>query len=372
MKTSFKTLFFLKREKEKKNGCAPIHCRITIDGTIAAFTIRQEINPNLWDAKRGRANGKSEKAVYINNYIDLLITRIRNTYHDLLTQEGFITAERLRNALFGKHIKQQSLLDLFKEHNEDVEKLIGFGKTKATYQKYERTRKHLEDFIKVKHNLSDIPFKDINHKFICDFEIYLKTTGGCNNNTTAKFIQFFKRIFIIARNNGWALTDPFSNYKIRIKNVNRGYLTEEEVSAIMNKKFSTDRLSNVRDIFIFSCYTGLAYIDVKNLKESNIVKDTEVESGLKIVGKREKTDVEFKVPLLEIPLKILGKHKDKQPHGLLLPMLSNQKMNSYLKEIGSLCGIHKELTYHVARHSNCSFLLKTSHLWPYFPRQVTI
>lgn len=191
--------------------------------------------------------------------------------------------------------------------------------------------------------------------FITDFEVYLLTTGGCSHNTTAKFMQFFKRIIIIAKNNGWLTVDPFTNYKIRIKKVDRGYLTQNEVEAIMAKNFPTKRLEQVRDIFIFSCFCGLAYIDVKKLKKENI--RTSFDGNLWIIGKREKTDVSFSIPLLDIPKRILEKYEGTLPDNRILPVPSNQKMNSYLKEIGAICGIDKDLTFHLARHTFATLTL---------------
>jgi site-specific recombinase XerD len=227
--------------------------------------------------------------------------------------------------------------------------LVGISKSKATYQKYEVTRKHLAKFIRDRYNMSDISLKEINHLFISDFEVYLLTTAGCNPNTSAKFLQFFKRIIILAKNNGWIFADPFINYKIRIAKVDRGYLTQEELEAIMNKKFGTKRLEQVRDIFIFSCYTGLAYIDVKNLQEKNI--RTSFDGNLWIMTKRQKTNVQSNIPLLDIPKQILEKYRGTLPNEAILPIASNQKMNAYLKEIGDVCNISKSLTFHLARHT---------------------
>lgn len=194
--------------------------------------------------------------------------------------------------------------------------------------------------------------KEIKYQFIVDFENYLRTECNCNANTTAKFIQFFKRIIIIARNNGWMQHDPFANYKIRIKKVDRGYLTEEELQKIKQKELTIDRLIKVRDIFIFSCFTGLAYVDAKNLTYDNIKKG--VDGNLWIITKREKTDTPVTVPLMSIPLEIIEKYRNKQPNCKVLPLLTNQKMNSYLKEIGDLCEIEKNLTFHLARHTFAS------------------
>lgn len=185
--------------------------------------------------------------------------------------------------------------------------------------------------------------------FITDFENYLHTESGCNENTTAKFMQTFRMIVIVAKNNGWIFTDPFVNYKIRLKRVDRGYLTEHELQKILKKKFTCSRLEQVRDVFIFACFTGLAYIDVRNLTKENIRISFDGKPW--IMTARQKTDTAVNVPLLKVPQAILKKYEGKLPNGLLLPVLSNQKLNSYLKEIGDLCGIGKNITFHVARHS---------------------
>lgn len=333
----------------------PIFCRITIDKEEARFGIKKDVNPSIWDVQAGRAVGRTSEVVEINSIIDKTKSALFNVYNEILLSDVNVTAEKVKHHFLGGATKNHNLLEQFKRHNEDVEKLVGITKTKATLQKYEVTRKHLTNFIKEKYNLSDISFKEINHQFLTDFEVYLLTTCGCNPNTTAKFMQFFKRIVIIAKNNGWIKADPFANYKIRIKKVDRGYLSQEEVEAIMTKKFSTKRLEQVRDIFIFSCFCGLAYIDVKNLRENNI--RTSFDGGLWIMGKREKTDVSFTIPLLEVPQKILDKYKGLFPDNKILPVPSNQKMNSYLKEIGDLCGIEKDLSFHVARHTFATLTL---------------
>jgi site-specific recombinase XerD len=185
--------------------------------------------------------------------------------------------------------------------------------------------------------------------FLSELEVYLLTTAGCNSNTTAKVMQFFKRIVIIARNNGWVHQDPFANYKIRIGKVDRGYLTQEEIEIIMKKEFPVKRLEQVRDIFIFSCFTGLAYVDVKNLRETNV--RVSFDGNLWIMTKRQKTDVQSNIPLLDVPKQILKKYEGTLPNGMVLPVPSNQKMNAYLKEIGDICGVCKNLTFHLARHT---------------------
>ena len=353
MKSTFKVLFYVKRNAVRKNGHMPIIARITVDGKISQFSTKLEVNPDLWSVKLGRASGLSRESKQINALLDEIKASIHKVYHELQRRDSVVTAEKVKNEFLGISERHETLLDLFTKHNEDVKQLVGVTKSAATYQKYEVTRKHLKRFIELKYKVSDIPLLDISNMFITDFEVYLLTTGGCSHNTTAKFMQFFKRIILIARNNGMITTDPFATYKIQLKRVDRGYLTEEEINKILKKKFSTQRLEHVRDIFIFSCFCGLAYIDVKNLTADNI--RTSFDGNLWIMTKRQKTDIAVNVPLMKIPKMILDKYKDKLPNGALLPILSNQKMNSYLKEIGDLCGINKNLTFHLARHINLSY-----------------
>lgn len=248
-----------------------------------------------------------------------------------------------------------SVLELFQRHNDDIEKLVGITKSRETHQKYEVARKRMADFIKEYYNVSDISLKEVNHMFLHNFEIYLITTCKCKENTTAKFLQRFRTIILMAKNNGWIHIDPFANYKIRFKKTDRGYLTQDEINIIMRKKFASERLERVRDIFIFSCFTGLAYIDVKNLRQSNI--RTSFDDGLWIMGKREKTGVNFNVPLLEVAKEIVEKYSGQLPDDKVLPVMSNQKMNEYLKEIGEVCGIGKDLTFHLARHTFATLTL---------------
>lgn len=349
VKNTFNLFFYVRQNRVSKNGTVPIYCRITISKETTAFKVHKDINPKLWDVKNQKANGKSLEAVNINNLIESIKSNLHQKYKELLDRDSFVSPEKLKNAFFGLSQERTMLLEVFAEHNKDIKSLVGINKTKATLQKYEVTYKRLADFMKHKYNISDINMKEINHQFIVDFEIYLRTMCNCSSNTTAKFMQFFKRIIIIAKNNAWIIRDPFANYKIRIEKVDRGYLTDDELKKILKKKILNNRLELVRDIFIFSCYTGLAYIDVKTLTYDKIKEG--LDKNLWIMSKRVKTNTNISVPILDIPLALIEKYKGKQNNDIAFPILSNQKMNSYLKEIGALCGIDKNLTFHLARHT---------------------
>ena len=355
MKSTFRVLFYVKRDKQKLDGTLPIMCRVTIDGLPTRFNTKVCVSPNIWDSKTAMAIGKSNEAAEVNNILNEIKASLHSVYHDLQMKENDVNAERVKNIFLGIEVKHQTVLELFQRHNEDIAKLVGISRSKVTLQKYEVAYKRMGDFIKEYYHVSDISLKEVNHMFLHNFEIYLLTTCKCKENTTAKFLQRFRTIIIMAKNNGWIHADPFANFKIRFKKTDRGYLTQEEVDLILKKKFTSERLERVRDIFIFSCLTGLAYIDVKNLRTSNV--RTSFDGGLWVMGKREKTGVNFNVPLLDIPKKIIEKYEGKLPDNKVLPVMSNQKMNEYLKEIGALCGIDKELTYHLARHTFATLTL---------------
>jgi site-specific recombinase XerD len=322
--------------------------RITINGENTNFSSKLNVNPKLWDTKLGKVGGKSKVASELNGLMSDMESSIRQMYFDMSRYET-VTAEKLRNAFMGIVPENQTLIGLFTEHIEECRALIGISKTPATVQKYDRALRRVKEFIKFKYHLTDMPLRDVNHKFIVDLETYLRTVSGCNENTTAKFIQTFKSIIIKAKNNGWIIADPFANYRIRIKRVDRGYLTEKEIATIAEKEFPTKRLEQVRDIFIFSCYTGLAYIDIKELKKEHI--QTSFDGNQWIMTHRHKTGTPVNVPLLAIPQELIKKYEGQAKDGLLFPVLSNQKMNAYLKEIAVVCGIEKNITFHLARHT---------------------
>lgn len=323
--------------------------RLTVNGDMVQFSSKLDIEPAQWDTKAGKAIGNSVKARQMNSMLDDIRTALNNHYRYVESRDSFVTAEKVRNAFLGYEVRQQTLLELFKQHNEDASKLNGISKAPATLVKYDRTYRRLEEFMKAKYKVSDIALREIDHKFVTDFEFYLRTVSRCNENTTGKFMQIFRKIVLIAKNNGWITIDPFANYHIHMKAVDRGYLTEQELERILEKDFDSRRLEQVRDVFIFSCFTGLSYVDVRNLTKENVV--TSFDGKLWLQLHRQKTSTAVNLPLLKTPLAILKKYEDKLPDGRLLPVSSNQKLNSYLKEIADVCGIKKNLTFHLARHT---------------------
>lgn len=349
MKSSCKILFYLRRDRVNKEGKAPLFCRITVSGEAIRFNLTLFCRPEIWNSDFARATGRSQEATEINQALDNYHASILKIYRQILERDNYVTAEKVRDSFLGFSKDNITLLSIFNDIIAETESLIGISKTAATLQKYKVTRTHLTNFMASKYKIKDINIKEVKYQLVSDFATYLRTIGKCGANTTAKFMQFFKRAVIIAMRNGWIVGDPFANYKISIAKVDRGYLTDEELKKIIKKKFATERLTQVRDIFIFACYCGLAYIDVKQLTYENIVVGFNGKPWIN--SKREKTDTNVNVPLMQVPLDIIEKYKNKQPHNLVLPVLSNQKMNAYLKEIADLCGVTKNMSFHLARHT---------------------
>ncbi|MCM1521404.1 MAG: site-specific integrase [Muribaculaceae bacterium] len=347
--SNFTVRFYIRRDQTNKDGTSTIMVRVTVNGERAVFSSKLTVDPKLWDNEANRAIGTSRAVKELNRTLEDIRATIRHHYYELERYEALVTAEKVRNAFLGITVRTESILQLFKELLEEYKSLEGISKSKATVQKYTRCYKRVEQFLKAKYKLSDMPLVEIDHKFIVAFECYLRTVSKCNENTSAKFLQTFKMVIIRARNNGYIKGDPFSNYKIKLKRVDRGYLNEEELERLHNTPITSRRVAQVRDVFLFSCYTGLAYIDLKLLREENI--QTSFDGKKWIMTHRHKTDTVVNVPLLDIPMELLARYKGLCKNGQLLPILSNQKCNQYLKDVAKACKIEKNLTFHMARHT---------------------
>jgi site-specific recombinase XerD len=352
MQTNFNVLFFLKKNKGTKSDEAIIFVRITLNGQRAEFSSGRRCLPSQWNATASKMIGTTNEARAFNMYLDTVQLKIYEAHRQLMQAGETITAESLKNKYQGKTDRPRMAMEIFQDHNDRMEALIEDEYAPGTLERYKTTMKHTIEFMQWKYNISDIDIKKIDHAFLTDYEFYLRTVRKCNNNTSVKYIKNFSKIINICLKNGWLMRSPFINYSTKLKEVNRVYLTEAEIEIIMKKEFATDRLTQIRDVFIFSCFTGLAYVDVANLKKSDI---NLIMNGEKwIFTKRQKTDTICNVPLLPPAEKIIQKYAN-HPQCLnsdkLLPVSSNQKTNEYLKDIATLCGISKVLTFHIARHT---------------------
>jgi site-specific recombinase XerD len=350
---TFRVLFFIAKKRLMKNGEAPIYLRVTVDGSCEDVRIKRSIPESLWTQAKGCSKGKDKYSLELNDYIRELNLRLLTIHKDLTLEGSPFTAQTILNKLFGKEEEDQlTLLKVFKEHNEKCRKLIGIDYAASTINRYDNCYKHIAELIQLKYGKADLPLANLKGEFVRDFEFYMKTEKSCQQNTVIRYMKCFKKVTNIALANGWLERDPFAGIKFKEVEVTKEFLTEEELQAVMQKDFEIERMEIVRDVFIFCCMTGLAFIDAYSLKEEHLVKDNK--GNLWIRKNRQKTKNACNVPLLEIPKLILEKYKD---HPLcarkqtLLPVPANQKMNSYIKEIATLCNIKKNLTTHTARHT---------------------
>jgi site-specific recombinase XerD len=352
MYNKFSLLFYLKKSKTWTKGPIPIYLRVTVSGRRSEISVGRECEISRWNSKAGRCIGNREESKMLNAFLETLQTKMRHAHQILLESGQVINAENLKNQFTGNADKSRFLMEIFKEHNKRMQNLIGNGFEANTLKGYNTSVKHLSGFLKVTFGKTDIEIKALNHAFIVDFEYYLKSSCKCSGVSAAKYIKHLKKIVNHCIANNWISANPFINFKSTAKAKERSFLTQEELDRILVKNFEIERLDQVRDIFVFCCYTGLSYADVQKLKRSEIGRGIDGEQW--IFTTRQKTETSSRIPLLPEALKVLLRYKDHpqcEHKDIVLPVLSNQKMNAYLKEIADLCYVRKHLTFHLARHT---------------------
>ena len=352
---SFSVLFFIKKGKLLKNGEAPVCMRITVNGCMVDISIKRSCPVNLWNQAKENSKGKDRMSVELNHYLEITRSHVHQIYRELETSGKVITVDLVRKLFYGVDEDSKTLLQVFREHNEQSRKLIGKDFVSKTVQRYETTTRYLEEFIKKEYQLSDIALNNLEANFISKFDAFLKIEKGCAQNSAITRLKNLKKIIRIALENDWIKKDPFAYYRFKLEETDPEFLTMDEIKIILAKEFTIKRVEQVRDVFVFCIFTALSYIDVCELTKENI--RTSFDGNLWIMTKRHKTNVASNIRLLEIPKAILEKYKDNLPNGMILPIISNQKVNDYLKEIATICNINKNLTFHVARHSCATSVL---------------
>ncbi len=353
MDKSFGFIFHLKKNKDLSASELTVYMRITVNGVYAEISTKRKCNPINWNVVAGRMNGKGDTARTFNAYLDTLQQKVFEAKRKLIETDKELTAENIKNLLLGKDTrKKYMVLEVFKYHNDQMAALVNQEYAPGTLDRYKTSYKHTQSFLKWKYKVPDVDIDKLNYEFIAEYAFWLKSVRKCGHNTTVKYLANFKKIVIRCLKNGWLQKDPFTGFNMAKKEVERTALTEFELQTLSAKTFAAERLSIVKDIFLFSCYSGLAYADVQKLKRSEIVIGIDGEKW--IFTRRQKTDSSSRIPLLPAALQILNRYADHPQCKFgdkVLPVLSNQKMNAYLKEIADVCGITKNLTYHIARHT---------------------
>ncbi|WP_231426329.1 site-specific integrase [Pedobacter sp. Leaf250] len=330
MKTNFSMLFYLKKQKNYRGGDIPVYLRITVSGNRSEMTSGLECDPLRWNAKSGRQDGKKEDVRSFNAYLDNLQSMIYQVHKDLFDSGEVITSESIKSRFIGREVRKHTLIEGIKIHNEKMKALVGREYAIGTLKRFQVLERHLIAFMNDKYQITDINIRNVNYAFIKDFDFFLRSTNGCANNTTVRYLKSLGKILRISLSLKWIDSDPMFGYKLKSKNVERSFLTEDELTKISEKKFLTDRLAQVRDVFIFCCFTGLAYSDIEKLSLANI--KTGVDGKKWVYTNRTKTGTRSAVPLLPPAIAVLEKYID-HPHCIIkdrvLPVSSNQKMNEY-------------------------------------------
>lgn len=360
-RSSFNVLFFLKKTKLLKNGEASVCMRITVDGTRVENNIRKSIDPSLWSQAKESARGRSRKSCDLNAYIENARIKLHQIFCELEEQNQPITARLLQEIFFGQDKEPEAvrtLIGTMQEHNDQCRALVGKDYALITVRRYESCKRYLAELIRQKYGKDDLPLAEVNGELVRAFEFYLKTEKECQQNTVIRYMKCLKKITNLALANEWIAKDPFIGIKFHEKEVIREFLTMDELLTIYHKEFPLERITVVRDVFIFAAFTGLAFSDVASLNKENLVQDNLgdwwIRKGRVKLEHRRKASSISNIPLLPVPLAILEKYKEHPTcikKGCCLPVMCNQKMNSYLKEIADFCGIKKNLTTHVARHT---------------------
>lgn len=348
-KPTFRILFWLNKAKSKNNRL-PIYARVTVNGKRAEISLARECNIEAWDERAHRVKGRSSEATVLNNYLDAKYSKLLQCYEDLIKEDKVITAQAIKSRFLGSDATYKSLKDVIEHHKTTMGDILKHG----TLKNYGATEKYLIEYLLKEHKTTDIYLKNISYQFVTGFDKFLRRQKDKNgrkqlsNNGIMKHLERFKKLTNLSIKLGWLEKDPFRDYKMKFEKFDRAYLNQRELKFIEETRFTRDTLETTKNIFLFACYTGLSYIDVKNLTIDNLIQGVNGKDW--IYCRREKSQTPMKIPLLEKAREILQKYQDPVSE-FLLPVYSNQKTNNYLKEIASQCKIPKKLSFHVARHT---------------------
>lgn len=353
MNQSFKIIFLLKKGKGSVGESYPVYVRVTVDNKRVEWSVQRTWKQSRWNQKVGQALGNKEDARTLNAFLDAIKGSIYETQKEYILRKEKLTASLVRSLMrHSPEDKSYSLLEVYQFHNDQFEKLVGVEYSYRTLQKFRTCLKSVKAFLHYQFKREDVPLSYINHKFLTEYEFYLKTECKLHHNSAMVCMKKLKKIVRLCIANDWLNKDPFKSFKITSKETHRNFLLKDELEKLVGQKFDNERLERVKDIFLFSCYTGLAYSDVAELTQGDI--SIGIDGIQWIFTRRAKTDTSSRIPLLPIAYEIIQKYAtDPQVlnTGLLLPIMSNQKINDYLKEVATICGFNKKLTFHCARHT---------------------
>lgn len=357
MEQEVKVAFYLKKNEMKEDGRCPVMARLMVGESESTtncaprsqvvFSTKVHVSVSLWTS--GRVKGKSLQATNANRQLDEIRASALSIYRELSAVRENVMAEEIKNVLLGMASGQETLLAYFRTHNAHFDKRIGVTRVQETANSYRYTLHHLVKFLHAEYRLSDIPFSALNRSFIEKFDLYLRVARSLSSGTIVLLTTRLGTIVREALAEGILTSDPFAGYKPQQPMRRQKYLTGEELDRLMTTPLSCPKHYLIRDLFLFSCYTGISYGDMCSLTDRDI--EVAEDEQVWIKTSRHKTGVEYELPLLELPLQILERYRGAAPNGALLPMYNNQELNVQLKQIARTCGIERRITFHAARHT---------------------
>jgi len=350
MKSTFSIIFYLKRQVVKKDGTVPVMGRITVDGTQAQFSCKMTVNPNLWDTKGGRMTGKSMQALEVNRKLDKMRVSISKHYQEIIDRDNFVSADKVKNAFLGLEYRCHTLMKVYEQSRDEMEKQYKAGmKSLSTFTKYRIGCAYVGEFLQSHYRVKDIALKELSLPFITNYETFLRIDKQLKINSAMVFVRNLRAMIFRAIDNEWLVKDPFRRYEYKNEETTREILTKEEIHLLMETPITRKHMGLVRDLYLFCCFTGLAFIDLYNLKEENI--KTFFDDGEWIVIHRQKTGTEADIKLLDYPKQIMEKYRGLCKDGRVFPVPPYRSCLRSLKRLGKKCGITKPLSWHVSRHS---------------------
>ena len=322
MKSTFSVIYYLKRQVVKKDGTVPVMGRITVDGSQTQFSCKLTVDPKLWDTKGGRVTGRSTAALETNRMLDKMRVRINKHYQEIMERDNFVTAEKVKNAFLGLEHRYHTLLQVFRQHNEDYAKQVEAGmKAKGTFDKYKIVYKHLQEFLTIRYHVKDIALKELTPAFISDFEMFLRTDKHCCTNTVWLYVCPLRTMVFIAINNEWLTRDPFREYEIKKEETTRSFLTKDEIRLLMEGKLKNAKQELYRDLYLFCAFTGLSFGVVSNIR------------------------------MLDIAKRIIDKYRGLCGDGRIFPVPHYNTCLAGIRAVAKRCGITKHITWHQSRHT---------------------
>ena len=349
MRSTFKVLFYLKRNKDKDQKVVPVMGRITVNGSIAQFSAKLSVPETLWEVSGGRAKGRSLEADRINRHLDNIRTQIGKHYQDICDRESYVTAEKVKNAYLGFGEKYRLLLEAFEKFTADLKKRVGIDRCHGTWNRYYKSIDHLRTFMRKEYNVSDMPLAELEQSFIEQYHVYLKTVCHLKAGSACRYIDCLNNVVKISFNNGLMPRNPFAFYSYSAPKEPRTFLSEKELRLFQTTRLKSAKHEYHRDLFLFSCFTGICYKDMRYLTCEQIIPDSE--GHLWIHGNRCKTGGEYMVKFLPAALRLLEKYRGTAPSPLAFDMPKLSSINCSLRRITKQCGISRHITFHCARHT---------------------